>query len=117
MFDQKTVTYGSTYIFIGRYISLIEIQCSIPIEALLEHKYTTYIVKGYTAAIGYTNIYFSSQALQFYGYDSKCQIPQGTEEVRHFKIAVSIRSFRFQLFVISFFVQLEMNSYIICISI
>lgn len=90
MFTQKTTKYGSTYKVLGKYISLVEIQCNLPIEALIEHQYTTYVVKGYTVAIGHSRSYFSPQSLKYFEFDSKCQMAKGTEERRYFETVVSI---------------------------
>lgn len=89
MFEDKTFKYGSVTLVGGKITSLIEIECHIPTELLIEQKFTSYIARGHTVNVGYNGSSFRTKTMKYFEFDPKCQIPIGAEEDRFFKIAVS----------------------------
>ncbi|XP_071176209.1 uncharacterized protein [Mytilus edulis] len=89
MFKDKTFKYGSDRLVGGKITSLIEIECQIPTELLIEQKFTSFIARGHTVNVGYNGSSFRTKTIKYFEFDPKCQIPTGAEEDRFFKIANS----------------------------
>ncbi|VDI34522.1 Hypothetical predicted protein, partial [Mytilus galloprovincialis] len=87
MFEDKTFKYGSDRLVGGKITSLIEIECQIPTELLIEQTFTSYIARGHTVNVGYNGSSFKTKTMKYFEFDPKCQIPIGAEEDRFFKIA------------------------------